>query len=197
MDATLARMWLSAGWQERASEILDAGALPPPPAEPLSPGVRHPLAFDRDGDLGAISFAVFDLHPRIARGMWCEALIYTRGRAGRWTEIGEHDNTTSPCPFERPQSAENSEESWIDWHSNDGLRQGGTYECLTGFFGIAPVTTARLTVTAEGRTERDLRITPESGAYVAAVPAAAWTLTGYGMDGERLGALTLGQRRRF
>jgi hypothetical protein len=196
MDATLARMWLSADWEERASEILDAGALPPAPAQPLAPGARHPLAFDRDGDLGAISFAVVDLHPRIARGMWCVALIYARGRGGRWTSIGEHDNVTSPCPFERPRSAEHSEESWIDWHSNDGLRQGGTYEYLTGFFGIAPLTTARLTVTAQSGTERDLRITPESGAYVAAVPAAAWTLTGYGMDGERLGALTVDHRGR-
>ena len=49
---------------------------------------------------------------------------------------------------------------------------------------------------AHGGTERDLRITPESRAYVAAVPAPAWTLAGYGMDGERLGALTLDHRGR-
>jgi hypothetical protein len=41
---------------------------------------------------------------------------------------------------------------------------------------------------------RDLRISAASGAYVAAIPAAAWTLTGYGVDGERLGALTIDHR---
>jgi hypothetical protein len=178
----------------RASEILDAGVVPPPPAGRLEPGVRYPLALDLHGDLGAISFAVLDLHPRIPRGMWCEALMYSRGRNGRWVEIAEHDNTTSPRPFERPRQPENSEETWIDWHSSDGLQEGGSHEYLTGFFGIAPLTTARLTVTAAGEQERDLRITPRSGAYVAVVAAAAWTLTGYGAHGERLGEHTLDHR---
>jgi hypothetical protein len=187
-------MGASDDWRARASEILDAGVVPPPPAGRLEPGVRYPLAVDRHADLGAISFAVLDLHPRIARGMWCEALAYARGRDGRWVEIAEHDNTTSPRPFDRPREPENSEEAWIDWHSNDGLREGGTHEYLTGFFGIAPVTTARLTVTAAGQEERELRITPRSGAYVAVVAAAAWTLRGYRADGERLGEHTLDHR---
>ena len=181
-------------WRSAASAILDTGVLPAPPAGPLEPGVRHPLAFDREGDLGAISFAVVDLHPGIAKGMWCETLIYARERGGRWADIGEHDNTTSPRPFERPRSAENSDEPWIDWHSNDGLREGGGHRYLTSFFGIAPVATARLTVSPAGGAERDLRISAVSGAYVAAIPAAAWTLTGYGVDGERLGALTVDHR---
>jgi hypothetical protein len=174
-----------------ASEILDAGVVPPPPAGRLEPGVRYPLAFDLHGDLGAVSFAVLDLHPRIARGMWCEALMYARGRDGRWVEIAEHDNMTSPRPFERPRQPENTEETWVDWHSNHGLRQSGTHDYLTGFFGVAPFTTARLTVTAAGEEERDLRITPRSGAYVAVVAAATWTLRGYGADGERLGEQTV------
>jgi hypothetical protein len=155
-------------WRSAASAILDTGVLPAPPARSLEPGVRYPLAFDREGDLGAISFAVLDLHPRIAKGMWCEMLIYARGRGGRWADIAEHDNTTSPRPFERPRSAENSDAPWIDWHSNAGLRQGGTYWYVT--------------------------ISGASGAYVAAIPAAAWTLTGYGVDGERLGVLTMDHR---
>jgi hypothetical protein len=161
------------------------------PAATALVAAPYPLAFDRHADLGAISFAVLDLHPRVARGMWCEALAYARGRDGRWVEIAEHDNTTSPRPFDRPLQPESSEETWIDWHSNDGLREGGSHEYLTGFFGIAPLTTARLTVTAAGEEERDLRITPESGAYVAVVAAAAWTLRGYGADGEHLGEQTL------
>jgi hypothetical protein len=178
-------------WRSEASAIVDAGVVPAPPAGPLEPGVRYPLAFDREGDLGAISFAVLDLHPGIAKGMWCETLIYARGSGGGWADIAEHDNTTSPRPFERPRSAENSDAPWLDWHSNDGLRERGTHRYLTSFFGIAPAATARLTVTPAGGAERDLRISAVSGAYVAAIPAAAWTLTGYGVDGERLGTLTM------
>lgn len=46
-------------------------------------------------------------------------------------------------------------------------------------------------MTAAGGEERDLRITADSGAYVAVVTVPAWTLTGYGADGERLGELAL------
>jgi hypothetical protein len=49
-------------------------------------------------------------------------------------------------------------------------------------------------VTPAGGAERDLRISAVSGAYVAAIPVAAWTPTGYGADGERLGALTVDHR---
>jgi hypothetical protein len=53
---------------------------------------------------------------------------------------------------------------------------------------------SRAFATPAGGAERDLRISGASGAYVAAIPAAAWTLTGYGVDGERLGVLTMDHR---
>jgi hypothetical protein len=166
-----------------ARAILGAGAVPPPPAGPLEPGVAYSLAFDIDGDFAAVSFAIPDMYPEVAAGMWCLAVVYTR-MEGAWAEYGEHDNTTTPRPFERPARPENSVESWLDWHSN-GL--GGD---VHSFFGVAPHATARLTVTADAGEERELRITPSNGAYVAVVRGESSTLTGYAADGRRLGAIT-------
>jgi hypothetical protein len=57
------------------------------------------------------------------------------------------------------------------------------------FFGIAPATTARLTVSDRAGRVRDLRITPWSGAYVAAVDGDYSRLTGYDRQGRQLGSV--------
>jgi hypothetical protein len=183
----------SEDWRARASEILTSGVVPTPPVGPLAPGVRHPLAVDIQDGLGAISFAVLDLHPRIAKGMWCEAVVYVGG-PDAWTEYSTEDNTTSPRPFERPVDEGTNVDGWVQWHSNGGLAQRGKHDYLTSFFGIAPATTGRLTVTPGGGEERELRVTPYNGAYVAAVPAPSWILTGYSVDGQRLGEFALDHR---
>jgi hypothetical protein len=61
---------------------------------------------------------------------------------------------------------------------------------MHSYFGIAPVTTARLTVTAAGGSERDIPITPFNGAYVVAVSGPESTLTGYSPDGRQLGTMS-------
>jgi hypothetical protein len=160
-------------------EILESRQLPPAPTGDLEARVRYPLAFDLVDDVGAVSFAVPELYPDIAPGMWCVAVVYRR-LDGVWVEADEHDNTTTAHPFRRPATVENSSVSWVDWHSNS----------LGSCFGIATAATARLTVTTNG-VERDLRISPESGAYVAASYGPRTTLAGYAADGTRLGQLEL------
>jgi hypothetical protein len=84
--------------------------------------------------------------------------------------------------------AGNSRVAWCDWHSNGGLGRWGDDdppEWRHTFFGIAPVGTARLTVTDETGNTRDLQITPWN---VAIVAGAHSTLTGYDERGDRLGS---------
>lgn len=178
--------------------ILEAGVVSPlaPGTEPAGDdGQAHPLAVDIDGDLGAVSFAIFDPYPHIAGGWWCVAACVQREADGSWPAFVacEHDNTTSPTPFTRPLIATNGN-GWIDWHSNGphfgfGVGDDGAEEWRHSFFGIAPAGTARLVLADEHGRERDLRITPFNGAYVAYLRGTRSTLTGYDAGGAVLGSI--------
>ena len=131
---------------------------------------------------------MLDPYRYIAPGWRCEASIWVNGPRG-WREVGgDHDSLTSQTPFERPARAENSNAGWCDWHSNGGAAVAGPADLdpwRHAFFGIAPVGTARLTVTDQTGAERDLAITPWNGAYVAVVSGLHSTLTGYADDGRK------------
>jgi hypothetical protein len=178
--------------RELGARILERNAVPGPPAGPWRRDTAYPLAFDVDGRLGAVSFAVLDMYPDIAAGWWCWATTWEHDGVG-WRGPGlESDNTTSPHPFVRPAEPTNGNLGWSDWHSNGGAGEWpeeDEFPWRHTFFGIAPVSTARLTVTGETGRERDLRITPWNGAYVAVVAGVHSTLTGYGHDGRALGSL--------
>ncbi len=171
-----------------APGALDAAAVAGPPAGPFASGRAYPLAVDVDGDLGAVSYAALDPYPDIEPGWWCVAVAFKRGATG-WAEAGDDDNCTTPRPFARPAAALNSTQSWIDWHSNGGLSGTGEPERYHHvFFGVAPTTTARLTVTDRTGRTRPLAVTPWSGAYVAAVDGGFSRLTGYDLHGRELGS---------
>lgn len=172
-------------------QLLDHGTVSGPPAQPWQRDTAYPIAVDVDGRLGAVSFAVLDMYPDIAPGWWCLVTTWSRGREGWVYAAGESDNTTSPTPFERPLKPENSLLSWCDWHTNGGAGHWGDEDedpWRHTFFGIAPAGTARLTVTDESGRERDLRVTPWNGAYVAVVSGLRSTLTGYDERGRILGS---------
>jgi hypothetical protein len=85
--------------------------------------------------------------------------------------------------------AENSTLTWLDWHSNCALAGiGDPQRYRHMFFGIAPTSTARLTVSDETGRERDLAITAWCGAYVASVEGSFSRLAGYDHNGEPLGS---------
>lgn len=149
-------------------------------------GARYPLAVDIDGDLGVVSFAALALHPHIDSGWWCVAQMFERSGAG-WAGSSEDDNTTSPTPFTRPLVAENGP-GWLDWGSNCGLMGWGDGDFRLMCFGIAPVGTARMTITDGTGRERDLRITPWNGAFVAVVRGTSHVLTGYDASDRVLGS---------
>jgi hypothetical protein len=174
--------------EDLGAAVLIAGTLDPPSHPVPVRDAAYPLAFDAGELLGAVSFATWDPYPGdFEPEWWCVAQLFIR-RDGQWHWCGgEHDNTTSATPFQRP-----AEGHWIEWHSNgpapiwdDEPRQ------RFSFFGIAPEGTARLTVRDEDGRERDLRITPWCGAYVGVVAGATATLTGYDAGGRRLGAYEL------
>lgn len=93
---------------------------------------------------------------------------------------------TSPTPFARPRSVENSRVQWVDW-----LSVGGSAEWVDPPRQRQAVRTTRLTVTADDGPERELRITPWSGTFVVADPGPRSTLTGYDVAGNLLGALSI------
>jgi hypothetical protein len=87
---------------------------------------------------------------------------------------------------------ENSELSWVDWMSIGGAHEWPDEpRRRQSYFGIAPVQTARLTVTAEDGRERELRITPWNGAFVVASPGTRSTLTGYDLEDNVLGSVPI------
>jgi hypothetical protein len=173
--------------------VLTAGRVDGPPQGPWRRERAYPLAFDintADG-IAAASFAIFDMHPDIEPGWWCEAVTFAF-RDSQWRYAGgASDNSTAPDPFSRPTKATNSAYPWCDWHSNGGLggwAEDDPPEWRHTFFGIAPTGTARLTVTDETDRTRDLPITPWNGAYVAIVGGTRSTLTGYDEHGNVLGS---------
>ena len=182
--------WQRFGDDVRASApaILASGAVPGPPEGPYVEGRAYPLAVDVDGATGAVSFAALNAEPRIQPGWWCVAVGFTLVD-DVWREGAQDDNSTTQRPFVRPVAVENSTLPWLDWHSNGGLAEGGAYTRPRHmFFGIAPVSTARLTVTDGTGRERDLAITPWCGAYVATVEGSCSRLTGYGHDDGLIGS---------
>jgi hypothetical protein len=171
--------------------VLAAGRVPGPPAPPYEAGVGYPLAFDICGRIAAVSFAALDVYPDLSSGWWCLVEQFSL-QDGAWGFAGgEHDNTTTSTPFERPTSVDNGVADWLDWGSNGGW---GEWEDEPrrrhSAFGIAPVHTARITVTTVDGSERDLRITPWNGAYVMVAPGPRSTLTGYDAQGRVLGTFT-------
>jgi len=178
--------------EELAARVITAGTVPRPPRPPYRPDVVYPLALDLRGEQATVSFAVLDLHPDIATGWWCLAMEFERTPEGGWRECGEHDNTTSPTPFRRPDYVEGEVSGWIHWHSNGGISRGRDGRWSHDYFGIAPVTTARLVITTDEGHERDLPITPWNGAYATTVMARSSTLTGLAADGRVLGTARLG-----
>jgi hypothetical protein len=174
-------------------EVLEAGRVDGPPRGPWRRDFAYPLALDIDVAQGiaAVSFAILDMYPDIEPGWWCEAVTYSF-RDGRWRHAGgESDNSTALDPFSRPTAATNSIYSWCAWPSNGGLGDWSDQDLPRWrhtFFGIAPTTTARLTVTDETGRTRDLMITPWNGAYVAVIAGAYSTLTAYDERGTVLGS---------
>jgi hypothetical protein len=162
--------------------VLTAGRVPGPPSPPYEVAVAYPLAFDVYDGLGAVSFAALDAYPDIDHGWWCFVLQFALHDGAWYAGGGEYDNTTIPTPFARP-----SELDWVDWGTNgpNGVwdeEPRDRHSCC----GIAGPSTARLTVTADGRT-RDVRITPWNGAYVFVEPHLNSTLAGYDAAGTLLG----------
>jgi hypothetical protein len=175
---------------ELGEAVLTSGTVEPPlDGAPLH-DVLHPIAFDADEVLGAVSFAIWDPYPGdFEPEWWCVAELFMR-RDGEWASCwGQHDNSTSPTPFQRPAA----DGEWVHWHSNGPapVWEEEPRERFS-FFGIAPEGTERLTVRGEDGRERDLRITPWCGAYVGVVAGGTATLTGYDAAGNRLGAYDLG-----
>jgi hypothetical protein len=178
------------GIWELGPRILGRETVPGPPTGPWERDTVYPLAVDVDGRFGAVSFAVLGMYPDISAGWWCLATTWVRDGGGWEYAGGDFDNETSPEPSVRPVAPDNSVEEWCDWHTNGGAGEWPNDEqpWRHTFFGIAPVSTARLTVADDTGRERDLRITPWNGAYVAVVAGVHSTLTGYAADGRRLGA---------
>jgi hypothetical protein len=174
--------------QASAPGILASGVVPGPPEGPFVAGRRYPLAVDVDGGTGAVSYAALELYPDMAPGWWCVAIRFALGDGG-WEQLDADDNSTTQRPFERPVEAGNSTLTWLDWHSNCALAGiGDPQRYRHMFFGIAPTSTARLTVSDETGRERDLAITPWCGAYVAGVEGSFSRLAGYDHNGEPLGS---------
>lgn len=169
--------------------VLALGRVEPPARGTPVRDIAYPVAFDAGELLGAVAFATWDPYPGdFEPEWWCTVELFVRCGGDDWGWCGgEHDNTTSATPFQRPADGD-----WIEWHSNGGV--GGWDEeprARFSFFGIAPAGTERLTVRGEDGRERDLRITPWNGAYVAVVAGETATLSGYDASGQLLGAYDL------
>jgi len=174
-------------------EVLTEAAVHPPPYGPYVHGVAYPIAVDVDGMLGAVSFATWDLYPGMLEAQWwCTVELFAH-YDGEWGSCGgEHDNTTSPTPFQRPYAAASDPDNWVHWHTNGpvGIWEQEPRQRIS-FFGVAPMETERLVVRSKDGRERALRITAWNGAYVAVVAGDTATLTGYGANGRRLGAFDI------
>jgi hypothetical protein len=169
--------------------LLESGIVPDRRAESPSARGPQPVALDRNGAIGAVSFAARNRTSSLERDAWSCIALMLQLIDGRWLGGDEQDASWTPHPFERPVAAENSRVSWIDWHSNGPLRwvEGqGWCHCL---FGIAPLGTARLLVRSDVEAPRDLAITQYNGAYVAAVIGERSWLAGFDETGRELGEI--------
>jgi hypothetical protein len=175
---------------EQVSLVMAAGVAVEPETTAATRGAAYPIAVDRGEGAGAVSFAVYNPYPDIERGWWCVAYAFPRGEGQIGGGYHWHDNTTSSNPFVRPEESENSVVPGIGWASNGPLLGNDDEGWLHSYFGIAPTTTARLTVAPVGSAPRDLAITPWNGAYVAAVAARGSTLRAYDEQGREIGSMT-------
>jgi hypothetical protein len=191
---------LDTSWPSRLENVglavLQAGHVPGPPEPPFQPGIAYPLAFDVHDGIAAVSFAALDTYPDTHRGWWCLVEQFALDDDGTWRHAGgAHDNTTTPTPFQRPTHPQNSRTAWIDWRSDGGRGEWDAHPMHRhSYFGTAPTTTDRLTVTTDDDRTRDVAITPWSGAWIVVAPGTASTLTGYDATGAVLGTTTFGTR---
>jgi hypothetical protein len=168
--------------------VLTTRRVPGPPSPPFRVGEAYPLAFDICGEIAAVSFAALDVYSDIDRGWWCMVEQFRR-RDGHWHPAGgSHDNTTTATPFARPIAGD-----WIEWGSDGGHgiwdeepRERHSY------FGIAPTQVARLSVRTRDSRERDVAITPWSGAWVVVGTGTTSTLTGRVADDAIVGEMAFG-----
>ncbi len=171
-------------------EILEAGCRPVSHGccggHPGDDDRAHPLAVDIGGDLGAVSFAVFDPYPDTASrlgGAWRPACSARRTGAGLPTSRAS--TTTRPRPrrtrvrLPARTATAGSIGTPTAPFSASGRATTAREDWRHGFFGIAPAGTARLVLADEHGRERDLRITPFNGAYVAYLRGTRSTLMGY------------------
>jgi hypothetical protein len=155
--------------------------------------VAYLLAIDVAEDVGATLFAVLNAYPDIASGMWCLAFMFRRSPNG-WVEASEVGGSTAADPFSRPTEVQNSTLPWVDWLLPGGAGWSDEHGWSHLLWGIAPTATHRLTIQSAGKPERDLQITPFSGAFVVAVPSASSVLSGYDQAGRRIGTMTKPER---
>jgi hypothetical protein len=175
--------------QDSGAALLAGGVVPGPPSGPFVEGRAYPLAVDVDSSTAAVSYAALNPYPDLEPGWWCVAVRFSL-MDGAWRAGDETDNCTTQRPFERPSGAQNSQQTWVDWHSSSGVGDYGQDEPRYRhmLFGIAPAATARLTVTDETDRDRDLVITRWCGAYVATVEGSYSRLTGYDHAGRSIGS---------
>src|SRR5262249_46384873 len=96
--------------------VLARGTVDPPAHGTPVRDVAYPIAFDAGELLGAVAFATWDPYPGdFEPEWWCTVELFLRYPDGWHSCGGEHDNTTSATPFERPVEGD-----WIEWHSNGG-----------------------------------------------------------------------------
>src|SRR3954447_12935424 len=98
-----------------STELLGTAVLALGNVDPPAPvhDIAYPIAFDAGERLGAVAFATPDPYPRdFEPERWCTVELFVRYGDGWRSCGGEHDNTTSAAPFQRPADGD-----WIEWHS--------------------------------------------------------------------------------
>jgi hypothetical protein len=181
---------------EDVSELALEGRLrPEASSKPARENAAYLLAVDVADDVAATLFAVLNAYPDIDPGMWCLAFLFRRGARG-WVEQSEGAGETAPDPFFRPEP-QNSTSPWVDWLIPGGATWTEEHGWSHMVWGIATTATHRITIRPGAESERELQITPFSGAFVAAVPSALSILTGYDQAGERIGTSSYAQPGRL
>lgn len=171
-----------------ANVVLAADEIPRPGERRWAAGDLYPIAIDANGDHAAVAFAWRNPYPDVAHGWWHRVVLFDRaGDSWHWAG-GEHDNPTTPTPFDRPAAVSNGQWDWIDWHTDGGVAEWSRAPRVRrSFCGIAPRATARLIVSDGSGEERGIAIPPWCGAYTAIVLGEVWMLCGFDSAGTRLG----------
>jgi hypothetical protein len=173
-----------------ALRVLEAEAIPSHRTG-LPRDESWPLAFDINGDLAVVSFAVADRKSSLERDAWsCHALIVRRGEQGWGLGSGDEQDSTWPAPpYARPARPTNSVLPWIDWPACGPVWGDETTDHWHCLWGVAPVATAALDLTSPEDPTRPLRISPETGAFVAVTRGSTSRLRGYDAEGRELGTM--------